>query len=150
MANLGRPGRSIGGSCRRINHLPIADPYRIGDQRVAAQIGFYESHRKGAHAESVALGWLLSQGYFVFTNFAGRGPVDLVAIDSGTPNVILNDVKAAIYIGRTRRRPRLSEIQKRLGIRLLTVDLEKGVCEFEETEFAEEDAQPSSDGHLEY
>jgi len=48
----------------------------------------------------------------------------------GTPNVILIDVKAAIYTGLTRRRPRLSKIQKRLGVQLLTVDLEKGVCEF--------------------
>ena len=74
----------------------------------------------------------------------------MVAIDSGTPNVILIDVKAAVYSGRTRQRPRLSEIQKRLGVRILTVDLENGVCEFEETEFEEEDAQPSSDGYLEY
>ena len=117
---------------------------------MAAQIGFYEPHRRGAHAESVALSWLLNEGYFVFTNFAGRGPVDLVAIDSGTPNVILIDVKAAVYSGRTRQRPRLSEIQKRLGVRLLTVDLDKGVCEFEETVFEEEDAKPSSDGYLEY
>ena len=117
---------------------------------MVAKLGFYESHRKGAHAESVALAWLLNEGYFVFTNFAGRGPVDLVAVDSGTPNVILIDVKAVVYSGSTRQRPRLSEIQKRLGVRLLTVDLEKGVCEFEETEFAEEDAQPSSDGYLEY
>ena len=150
MANLGRPGRSIGRGCWGINHLPIADPDWLGGQGMVAKLGFYESHRKGAHAESVALSWLLSEGYFVFTNFAGRGPVDLVAVDSGTPNVILIDVKAAVYSGRTRQRPRLSEIQKRLGVRLLTVDLEKGVCEFEETEFAEEDADPSSDGYLEY
>ena len=69
---------------------------------MAAKVGFYEPHRPGADAESVALAWLLSQGYFVFTNFAGRGPVDVVAIDSGTPNVILIDVKALVYIGRTR------------------------------------------------
>jgi hypothetical protein len=117
---------------------------------MASKVGFYESHRKGTHAESVALAWLLSEGYFVFTNFTGREPVDLVAIDSGTPNVILIDVKAAIYTGLTRRRPRLSEIQKCLGVRLLTVDLDKGVCEFEETEFAEEDADPEAHGYLEY
>ena len=117
---------------------------------MAAQIGFYEPHRRGAHAESVALSWLLSEGYFVFTNFAGRGPVDLVAVDSGTPNVILIDVKAAVYSGRTRQRPRLSEIQKRLGVRLLMVDLEKGICEFEESDYEKEDAQPSSHGYLEY
>jgi hypothetical protein len=112
---------------------------------MAAQIAaFYEPHRRGADAESVALGWLLSQGYFVFTNFAGRGPVDLVAVDSGTPNVILIDVKAAVYTGLTRRRPKLSEIQKRLGVRLLTVDLEKGICAFEETEFEDEDAEQAA------
>ena len=111
---------------------------------MAAQIGFYESHRKGAHAESVALAWLLSEGYFVFTNFAGRGPVDLVAVDSGTPNVILIDVKAVVYVGSTRQRPKLSDIQKRLGVRLLMVDLEKGICEFKETEFEEEDAEQTS------
>ena len=107
---------------------------------MAAKVGFYESHRKGAHAESVALAWLLSQGYFVFTNFAGRGPVDLVAIDSATPNVILIDCKAVVYVGRTRQRPKLSDIQKRLGVRLLMVDLDKGVCEFEESDYEEEDA----------
>jgi hypothetical protein len=150
MANLGRPGRFIGRGCRWTNHLPIGAPHWLGGQGMATKLGFYESHRKGAHAESVALAWLLSEGYFVFTNFAGRGPVDLVAIDSGTPNVILIDVKAAVYYALTRRRPRLSELQKRLGVRLLVVDLDKGVCEFEETEFAEEDADPEAHGYLEY
>jgi len=68
-------------------------------------------------------------------NFSGRGSVDLVSIDSGTPNVILIDCKAVVYVGRTRQRPRLSEIQKRLGVRLLMVDLEKGTCAFGEAEF---------------
>ena len=93
---------------------------------------------------------MLSQGYFVFTNFAGRGPIDLVAVDSGTPNVILIDCKAVVYVGRTRQRPKLSDIQKRLGVRLLMVDLEKGICEFEETEFEEEDAEQATGGYLEY
>ena len=74
----------------------------------------------------------------------------MVAVDSGTPNVILIDCKAVVYVGRTRQRPRLSEIQKRLGIRLHMVDLEKGTCEFEETEFYEEDAKQATDGYLEY
>jgi len=105
VANLGRPGRSIGRGCWRINHLPVAYPDWFGGQGMATKLVFYESHRKGAHAESVALAWLLNEGYFVFTNFAGRGPVDLVAVDSGTPNVILINVKAAIYTGLTRRPP---------------------------------------------
>jgi len=108
------------------------------------------SHKRGEKNGGLVTLVQVSEGYFVSTNFPGRGPVDLVAIDSGTPNVILIDVKAAIYTGLTRRRPRLSEIQKRLGVRLLTVDLDKGVCEFEETEFLEEDSKPSSDGYLEY
>ena len=67
-------------------------------------------------------------------NFVGSGPVDLVAADSGTPNVILINCRVVVYVGRTRQRPRLSKIQKRLGVRLLMVDLEKGTCAFEEME----------------
>ena len=93
---------------------------------------------------------MISQGYFIFTNFAGRGPVDLVAIDSGTPNLILIDCKAVVYVVRTRQRPRLSEIQKRPGVRLLMVNLKKGICEFEETDFEEEDAEQATGGYLEY
>jgi hypothetical protein len=69
---------------------------------LVAQSTIRQCHRKGAHAESVALAWLLSEGYFVFTNFAGRGPTDLMDIDSGAPNVILIHVKAVVYMGRTR------------------------------------------------
>ena len=58
--------------------------------------------------------------------------------------VILIDVKTVVYVGRTRQRPKLSDIQKRLGVRLLMVDLEKGICEFKETEFEEEDAEQTS------
>ena len=68
----------------------------------------------------------------------------MVAVDSGTPNVILIDVKAVVYVGRSRQRPRLSEIQKRLGVRLLMVDLDKGVCEFEESDYEEENAEQTS------
>ena len=64
--------------------------------------------------------------------------------------MILIDCKAVVYVGRTRQRPRLSEIQKRLGIRLLMVDLEKGTCEFEEIEFEEEAAAQAADGYLQY
>ena len=76
--------------------------------------------------------------------------MDLVAIDSATPNVILIDCKAVVYVGRTRQRPRLSEIQKRPGVRLLMVGLQKGTCEFEEIEFEEEDAEQAAEGYLEY
>ena len=86
----------------------------------------------------------LSWAIATCTNFAGRGPVDLVAVDSGTPNVILIDVKAVVYVGRTRQRPKLSDIQKRLGVRLLMVDLDKGVCEFEESDYEEENAAQTS------
>ena len=43
-----------------------------------------------------------------------------------------------------------SEIQIRLGVRLLMVDLEKGICEFEESDYEKEDAEQAPDGHLEY
>ena len=76
--------------------------------------------------------------------------MDLEAVDIGTPNVILTDVKAVVYVGRSRQRPRLSEIQIRLGVRLLMLDLEKGICEFEENDYEEEDAEQTSGGYLEY
>ena len=68
----------------------------------------------------------------------------MVAIDTSTPNVILIEVKAVVYTGRTRQRPKLSEVQKRLGVRLLMVDLERGVCELEDSDFEEEDGEPTA------
>ena len=44
----------------------------------------------------------------------------------------------------------LLQIQYRLGVRLLMIDLEKGTCEFEKTEFKEEDVEQATDGYLEY
>lgn len=117
---------------------------------MAAQIGFYESHRKGAEAEATALAWLLRKGYFVFTNFAGRGPVDLVALDPAKREVLLIDVKAVVRTGPTIHRPRLTEIQRRLGVRFLMVDLDQDTCKFKDPNDAQKDAEPSSDGHLEY
>ena len=126
----------VGGSCRRINHLPIADPYWLGNQRVAAQIGFYKNHRKGAEAEATALAWLLRQGFFVFANFAGRGPVDLVAIEPEKPSVFLIDVKAVVRTGPTIHRPRLTKTQRRLGVRFLMVYLDQDTCKFEDPNHA--------------
>ena len=117
---------------------------------MAAQIGFYPNHRKGAEAEAAALAWLLRQGYFVFTNFAGRGPVDLVAVEPEDRDVILIDVKAAVFTGRTLQRPRLSETQRRLGVRFLMVDLDQGTCDFEDPDNAKENAQPPHSGDVEY
>ena len=57
MANLGRPGRFIGRGCRWTNHLPIGAPHWLGGQGMATKLGFYESHRKGAHAETGTIGY---------------------------------------------------------------------------------------------
>ena len=89
-------------------------------------------------------------GIFPLHQFRRARFVDLMAVDSRTPNVILIDVKAIVYVARTRQRPRRSEILKRLGVRLLMVDLGKGTCEFEEIEFEEEDAAQAAEGCLKY
>ena len=73
-----------------------------------------------------------------------------MAVDSGTPNVIRIDVKAVVYLGRTRQLPQLSKMQKRLGVRLLMIVLEMGVYEVEESDSEEEDAQQASGGYQEY
>ena len=57
---------------------------------------------------------------------------------------------SVVHVRRLRQRPRLSEIQKRLGVRLLMVDLENGACEFEESDCEKEDAEQAPDGYLEY
>ena len=48
---------------------------------------------KGYFGEQLAMAWLLKNGYWVFKNLAPQGPVDCVAIDQTTHEVILVDVK---------------------------------------------------------
>jgi len=84
--------------------------------------------RDGKRSELIAASWLMSQNCYVYTPFIEQGPIDLIAL---TPKgeLLLFDVKT---VGRRKNGSIISrlltDIQKKLGVRLLYVDLETGSC----------------------
>ena len=84
--------------------------------------------REGKRSELLAAEWLMAQDCYVYTPFIEQGPIDLIAL---TPKgeFLLFDVKT---VGRRKDGSiisrLLSDIQKKLGVRLLYVDLETGSC----------------------
>jgi len=83
---------------------------------------------EGKRCEIIAIDWLLSQGCYTYTPTMEQGPVDIVAL-SPKGECLFFDVKKASrredgsIISRT-----LKEKQKRLGVRLLYVDVETKEC----------------------
>ena len=92
-----------------------------------------EKQQKGVASELIAEYYLTKAGYFVYTKKSVQSPVDLVAINPDTSEVLLVDVKTASIRmsggskGQTIRRV-LSEEQKKLGVKLLYV-YENKMCE---------------------
>ena len=92
-----------------------------------------EKQQKGVASELIAEYYLTKAGYFVYTKKSVQSPVDLVAINPDTGEVLLVDVKTASIRmtggqkGSTIRRV-LSDEQKKLGVKLLYV-YENKVCE---------------------
>ena len=86
---------------------------------------------KGYFAEQLAMAWLIKQGYWVFKNIAPQGPVDCVAISHDGIKKLLVDVKV---ISKTRfgytRSKILTARQKRMGVKILYVDIDKLECRF--------------------
>ena len=84
--------------------------------------------REGKRSELLAAEWLMAQDCYVYTPFIEQGPIDLIAL---TPKgeFLLFDVKT---VGRRKNGSiisrLLSDTQKKLGVRLLYVDLETGSC----------------------
>ena len=84
--------------------------------------------REGKRSELLAAEWLMAQDCYVYTPFIEQGPIDLIAL---TPKgeFRLFDVKT---VGRRKNGSiisrLLSDTQKKLGVRLLYVDLETGSC----------------------
>ena len=84
--------------------------------------------RDGKRSELIAASWLMSQNCYVYTPFIEQGPIDLIAL---TPKgeLLLFDVKT---VGRRKNGSIISRLltdtQKKLGVRLLYVDLETGSC----------------------
>ena len=89
--------------------------------------------QKGVASELIAEYYLTKAGYFVYTKKSVQSPVDLVAINPETGEVLLVDVKTASirtggYQKGTTIRRVLSDEQKKLGVNLLYV-YENKMCE---------------------
>ena len=87
----------------------------------------FEHNRSGDISEHKAVVWLLKQGYEVFRNECCSGPIDIIAFNIETQEVLKIDVKTCnSYIKkdgtRTRSLPKIKQKHRELGIRLLAVD----------------------------
>ena len=86
----------------------------------------HQKNRDGQRSELLAAEWLLSQDCYVYQPVMAQGPVDLVAI-SPNGKTHLFDVKThAFRSSGTSIARKLTDIQRKLGVRLLYVDLETG------------------------
>ena len=78
---------------------------------------------RGIKAHLLAAQHLIDDDHFVFTNFCGIGPIDLIRLNIHTGNTELFDVKTDKDDG---HRPReRSELQIKLGVKNLYVNLHK-------------------------
>ena len=84
--------------------------------------------RDGKRSELIAAQWLISKNCYVYSPFIEQGPIDLIAL---TPKgeFLLFDVKT---VGRRKDGSIISRLlkpdQRKLGVRLLYVDLETERC----------------------
>jgi len=85
-----------------------------------------KSKHRGAVGELKGILWLLDQGYEVFRNVSGAGPIDIVAIKDG--ETLRLDVKA-----RSSLKPLLVEVtdeQRNLDVKLLVITpTEIAICD---------------------
>lgn len=84
----------------------------------------------GARSELLTCAWLMSLEFQVFRNQSARGPVDLVALDRATGEIILIDVKTNSTTNPTTYFA-LTEEQARLGVRILVVDAQTGAVSWQ-------------------
>ena len=83
-------------------------------------------NRTGDITEHRAVVWLLEQGYEVFRNECCTGPIDMIAFNIETQEVLKIDVKTCnSYIKKdgtiTRYLPKIKQKHRELGIILLAV-----------------------------
>ena len=84
---------------------------------------------KGHLGELLGMAWLMKKGYWVFKNQAHQGPIDCVAVDKKTGEILLLDFKCVSRYKTGGLRSRTVSTQARkLGVRLLYVDVEKMEC----------------------
>ena len=80
-------------------------------------------YNRGIKAHLLAAQHLIDDDHFVFTNFCGIGPIDLVRLNIQTGKKDLFDVKTD-NDSHHRKRER-SELQIKLGVKLIYVNLHK-------------------------
>ena len=95
----------------------------------------FEHNRSGDISEHKAVVWLLEQGYEVFRNECCSGPIDIIALNIETQEILKIDVKTgSIYIREdgTRRvnHSKLKELQIKLDVKLLSYDKERDTFTF--------------------
>ena len=89
---------------------------------------------KGQHSEFVAAAWLIKQNYLVYIKTQDNDPIDLIAVDRRTGEVLKLDVKSvSIRKSGPKKGYRISRIvnehQKKIGVKLLYV-YDDGRCDF--------------------
>ena len=86
-------------------------------------------YNKGIAAHLEAILKLLDDDHLVFENIQGVGPIDIVTVNKETGEVTYYDAKSD-RTSRHKKRPQ-TEIQKKLGVKNLYVNLHKRTCRLE-------------------
>ena len=80
-------------------------------------------YNRGVKAHLLAAQHLIDDDHFVFTNFCGVGPIDLVRLNIHTGKTELFDVKTDS--DRAHRKREHTELQRKLGVKFIYVNLHK-------------------------
>tara|TARA_R110002020_G_scaffold201269_2_gene403822 strand:+ start:60 stop:341 length:282 start_codon:yes stop_codon:yes gene_type:complete len=78
---------------------------------------------KGIAAHLEAILKLLDDDHLVFENLQGQGPIDIVTVNKETGKVTFYDAKSDRE-SRHKKRP-ITEIQKKLGVKHIYINLKK-------------------------
>ena len=80
-------------------------------------------YNRGVKAHLLAAQHLIDDDHFVFTNFCGIGPIDLVRLNIQTGKTDHIDVKTDN--DRAHRKREHTEVQRKLGVKFIYVNLHK-------------------------
>jgi len=87
-------------------------------------------YNKGIAAHLIAMLELLDDDHLIFTNVQGIGPIDIVTVNIKTGKVDFYDAKSDRESRHKKRS--FTEIQKRLGVKHIYINLRKKTFRFKE------------------
>ena len=87
-------------------------------------------YNKGIAAHLIAMLELLDDDHLIFTNVQGIGPIDIVRVNIKTGQVDFYDAKSDRE--RSHKKRVFTEIQKRLGVKHIYVNLRKKTFRYKE------------------